>query len=253
MVQPPARAANTSGSRPTEAGVGGSSSSTDPAPKKQRVEGTLYPWANIPTGYVPEIREEDSQPEVIDLEEDEPEVNPWIPLKKADTHWDCWSYPIDAGVYGQRQLVSPANVTLGACALYTLIVGKGRKGQTGAEGTCYEAEPIDTTNLENTLGWRLLMKCANLTEEEKQRIKQSAAMPPVVHSGLMYSRRSVEKLAKQRWRPRGEEFNASETIRLVAASGSGSRPTEAAASSSDDPTAARVQVFPEGANKTPIE
>ena len=97
------------------------------------------------------------------------------------------------------------------------------------------------------------MKYANLTEEEKRRIKESAAMPPVVHSGLMYSRRSVDKLTKKKWRPRGEEFNASEAIRFVAVSGSGSRPTEAAASSIDDPTAARVQVFPEGADETPIE
>ena len=94
------------------------------------------------------------------------------------------------------------------------------------------------------------MKYANLTEEEKQRIMESAAMPPVIHSGLMYSRRSVDKLTKQKWKPRGEKFNASEAGRFLAEAGSGSRPTEAAASSSD--TAARVQVFPERADETPI-
>jgi hypothetical protein len=126
-VQPSVREQDTSGSRPTEVGVSGASSSTDPArtrfskifagvevqhvlpseyvtqeeaAEKQRTEGTLYPWANIPTGYKPEIREEDSQPEVIDLEEDDPGVNPCIPSKKVDSPWDWWNYPIDAGVYG---------------------------------------------------------------------------------------------------------------------------------------------------------
>jgi len=148
-------------------------------------------------------------------------------------------------VYGQRQYVTTANTTMGACALYTLTVGKGKKGGSSTAGVYYEALPIDTVDLENTLGWRLLMKHTNLTDEEKQRIMQSAAMPPVLYSGLMYSHRSVGKLTKERWRPRGDDFDASEAVRFVADPGSGSRPTEAAGSDS------RAQVFPEGAADAP--
>jgi hypothetical protein len=87
---------------------------------------------------------------------------------------------------------------MSACALFTLTFGKGAKGRTGAAGTFYAATAIDTTDLENTKGWKMLMKKANITEEAKQHIKKSAAMPPVVYSGLMYSHRSVDTLTKQR-------------------------------------------------------
>jgi len=148
MVQPPVREVVTSGSRPTEAGGGGSSSSKDPAPKKQRIEGTQhswakkqkadgarYPWANVPIGFVQETREEDDQPEVINLEAEELEVvSPWMTLKKAEDQWDWWSYPIDAGVYGQRQCMTTANTTMGACALYTLTIGKGKRSGASTAG-----------------------------------------------------------------------------------------------------------------------
>jgi len=200
---------DTSGSRPTEAGVSGASSSTDPtggrpptgvggppphvtgkaklpsqlvtqeeALVQQRITGTEFPWCNRPIDWKLEVREDDSQSEEG---EEEPAVvdDPWIPSKQAEGQDDWWNYPIDAGVCGHRQYVSRHDVTMGACALYTLTIGKGAKGKTGAAGTFFEAKAIDTTDLENTKGWNMLMKYANLTEEEKQHIKDSAAMPPL--------------------------------------------------------------------------
>ena len=89
--------------------------------------------------------------------------NPWVPTMQAESHSGWWNYPTDAGVYGQRRYVARDDLTMSACALFTL---KGAKGKTGAAGTFFEAKAIDTTDLENIKGWKMLMKGATLTEEE---------------------------------------------------------------------------------------
>jgi len=118
-VPPPTQHMDTSGSRPTEAGVASSSSEAaaaerrhkkdkgtafyipshyitqERAAEEQRISGSVHPWANIPGGWKPPSPEDDSEPILVQDSETEEQqdvvANPWIPSKQAEGPEDWWN------------------------------------------------------------------------------------------------------------------------------------------------------------------